>query len=85
MDIVDYLIYYISVYHYQKASTTAPIKKPRLEARLLRIGSLGWWYQEAQKEGRGYTILWDHLTEYKLPRNKAIAKLDYKIPNPIFL
>ncbi len=36
-------------------------------------------YQEAQKGGKGYTKLWDHLAEYELARNNALAELDYKI------
>ena len=67
------------MYHHQKTSTTAPIKKPKIEARPPRIGSQGWWYQEAQKQGKGYTRLWDHLTEYEVAKYKAIAELDYKV------
>jgi hypothetical protein len=67
------------VYQHQKTPNAAPTKKPRFGPRLPRIGSQGWWYREAQKSGQGYTTLWDHLTEYELAKNKAIAELDYKV------
>jgi hypothetical protein len=76
---INCLIYHISVYHHLEAPSAAPTKKPRFGPRIPRIGSQGWWYHEAQKEGKGYTKLWDHLTEYKLARNKALAELDNKI------
>ena len=64
---------------YLEAPSTAPTKKPKFGPRIPRIGSQGWWYLEAYKERTGYTKLWDHLTEYELARNKALAELDYKI------
>ena len=74
-----FIYFNISVIRYLEAPSTAPIKKPRFGPKIPRIGSQGWWYLEAQKEKKGYTKLWDHLIEYELARNKALAELDNKI------
>ena len=67
------------MYQNPQTPNAAPTKKPRFGPKLPKHGSIHWWYREAQKKGRGYTTVWDQVTEYQLAKYKAIAELDYKV------